>query len=170
MAIHILELGNFNSRPFRAVKKYCKSTLYFWRVSRNNSLNRFIIQHINLALGIVIFYFLLPWKVEIFLMDQISHIYFSLPSILQDYLSKVDSFFSSVQWISLRLIFSTIIAGLVNLLCPTTPRNVFRSSLRGAYIQLFLYLGVILFVLYKEIARLIWYYLQPSYLNEPTKA
>lgn len=170
MNIGSFQFGKFNSRPFRAVKKYCKSTLYFWRVSRNNSLNRFVVQHINLALGIVIFYFLLPWKVEIFLMDQISHIYFSLPIILQDYLSKVDVFFSSVEWISLRLIFSTIIAGVVNMLCPTTPRNVFRSSLRGAYIQLFLYLILVFCVLYKEIVRVIWYYLQPSSLNEPSKA
>ncbi len=169
--IHIeFPSGRFNSRPYRAAVKYFKSTLYFWRVSKKNSLNRFIVQHLNLGLGVVIFYFLLPWKVETLLTDQIALVFFSLPNAVQTQLNNLNAFFSSVPWLSIRLIFSTAIAAIVNLFCPTTPRNVFRSSLRGAYIQLFVYLGIIFCVFFKEIAKILWYNFRPHSLNEPTKA
>lgn len=161
----IQRIGEWSDDWDRSVREYRKATLYFWRVSYRNSKIRFVVQHLNLFLGFYIFFFLLPGKAEVYLMNFVASVYFSLPVIMQTWLSRVDVILASAPYISCRGVVSFFLAWFFNSICPTMPRTVFHSSLHDALIQLIGYLLLISIICIKQVCRVLWYYLSTLLSN-----
>lgn len=134
-----------------------KNFLYHWSVSKNNSIIRFVIQHLNLALGFYIFMFFLPAKAESAALDLIADIYFSLPKVVQPWLDNTVQFFSSAPYITGRGLLSLFVSSLVNGLWPTTLAGNFRLSLSGSIILLVSYLVLICLLSIRQVIKVVGY-------------
>ena len=164
MNSQFVSIGEFK-KTNKGIQEYINGTIHYWRVSFDNSIPRFIIQHLNLVLGFIFFYILLPEKAALYLKDFIAIVYFSLPVFLQECFSNMDALFSSGGYVSIRTILSTILASVISIWCPTMPRAVFKASMTEAIIVFFVYVLAICLLFTKQIWKALWYYLSPILSN-----